>query len=223
MFSTARIVLPQWGHLLRPFERGSRRGIRYAAAVAKLPKTSPRTAALTIRTTSSGPDDADAARFDDVKRLRVADVVPDAPEQGVGLERLHDDVVGSDLIVEHLVRIGLAGHDDDGDPRDRRMLLHLVVHAAPRYVGHHQVEEYQVRPAKLGLGKPLETVSSLHDVVALLLEDELLELADGFFVFDYEDRLGHGRKISVEQAWPREIRQTDAVCERLHLAVHQSH
>src|SRR5919106_5827881 len=200
MFSTARIVLPQWGHLLRPFERGSRRGIRYAAAVAKLPKTSPRTAAHTIRTTSSGPDDAAAARFDDVKRLRVADVMPDAPKQGVGLKRLHDDVVGPDLIVEHLVRIGFAGHDDDGDSRGRGVLLHLVVHAAPRYVGHHQVEEYQVRPAKLGLGKPLETVSGLHDVVALLLEDELLELADGFFVFDYEDCLGHDRKISAASA-----------------------
>jgi hypothetical protein len=158
-------------------------------------------AASTIRMISSGPDDAAAARFDDVKRLRVADVMPDAPKQGVGLERLHDDVVWSDLIVEHLVRIRLAGHDDDGDPRGRRMFLHLVVHPASGYVGHHQVEQYQVRPAKLGLGKALETVSSLHDVIALLLEDELLELADGFLVFNYEDRLGHGRKISAAHPW----------------------
>src|SRR5918999_243566 len=160
---------------------------------------SPRTAASTIRMTSSGPEAA-AARLDAVKRLGVADVMPDAPEQGVGLERLHDDVVGSDLVVEHLVRIGLAGHDDDGDPRRRGMFLHLVVHAASRHIGHHQVEKYQVRPSKLGLHKALETVTSLHDVVALLLQDELLELADGFFVFDYEDRLGHGRKISAASA-----------------------
>jgi hypothetical protein len=39
--------LPQLGHLLRPLTIDSRLGIRYAAAVAKLPKMSPRTAPQT--------------------------------------------------------------------------------------------------------------------------------------------------------------------------------
>jgi hypothetical protein len=47
MFSRAVIVFPQLGHLLRPVTIDSRFGIRYAAAVAKLPKMSPSTAALT--------------------------------------------------------------------------------------------------------------------------------------------------------------------------------
>src|SRR5665809_713 len=118
----------------------------------------------------------------------------DAFDERIGVERLHDYVVFADRIVEHLVRVRLAGYDDERDVLGRGVMPHLVEHPAPGHVGHHQIQQDEIGLAKLGLSQSLESVPGLHDLVAMLLENELLKLANRLFVFNDQHTLRHNYK-----------------------------
>ena len=137
--------------------------------------------------------DLDVVELDDAgARLRAGRAAQDGADAGgelVGVERLGDVVVGAE--VEALGLVGgraLGGQQDHGDGAALAELAHDLDAVE---VGHHDVEQDDVRPDFLGLPQRLFAAVGGDDAEALFAEGDRDELGDpGFVIGDEDQRLG---------------------------------
>ena len=105
------------------------------------------------------------------------------------MERLRDVVVGAE--VEALRLVGgrpLGGQQDD---RHRPAFTQLAHDLDAIEVGHHDIEEDDVRPNLFGLGQGLLTTAGGDDAEPLFPEGDRDEFRDpGLIVGDKDERLG---------------------------------
>src|SRR4051812_2686417 len=129
----------------------------------------------------------------------------------VGMERLGDVVVGTE--VEALRLVGRRTLGRQQDDRDGAPLPELAHDLDPVEVGHHDVEQDDVRPDLLGLLERLFAAVGGDDAEALFAEGDRDELRDsGFVVGDEDERLGaHGHlliPVMVTDGWGNVFRSS---------------
>ena len=116
------------------------------------------------------------------------------------MERLGDVVVGAEI--EALGLVGgraLGGQQDD---RDRTAFAQLAHDLDAVEVGHHDVEQDDVRADLFGLGQGLLTATGGDDPEALFAEGDGYELGDPrFVVCDEDERLGAHGRLRYEMTW----------------------
>ena len=149
--------------------------------------------------TSRLPEDAEDART----RLGSGRPSQDGAHAGgelVGVERLGDVVVGAE--VEALRLVGgraLGGQQDDRDGTPFTELAHDLDTVE---VGHHDVEQDDVRADLFGLGQGLFTAAGGDYAEALLAEGDRYEFRDPrFIVCDEYERLGAHGRLRYEMTW----------------------
>ena len=128
---------------------------------------------------------------------------PDASSQLVGVERLGDVIVGTEIEPLGLVgRRALRGEQDHGD---RSPLAELAHHLDPVQVGHDDVEEHDVGPDFLGLPEGLLAAGRGDHPKPLVGQRDRNELGDpGLVIRDEHERLvlHRLRRASVTQSVP---------------------
>ncbi len=117
-------------------------------------------------------------------RERLADVVLDAEELGVGA-----------------VAASLVAGDHDRRDQAAGAALELLQHEEAALLGHHHVQDDQVGVLPLGDGQAGVTVAGDQNAIAPVLEDHAHRLDDLEVVVDQEDCLGrHGHERSPSPA-----------------------
>ena len=116
------------------------------------------------------------------------------------MERLGDVVVGAE--VEALGLVGGRALGGQQDHRDRAALAQLAHDLDAVEVGHHDVEQDDVRADLFGLGQGLLAAAGGDDPEALLAEGDRYELGDpGLVVCDEHERLGAHGHLRYEMTW----------------------
>ncbi len=148
--------------------------------------------------------DVDGQRADG-EGVRAGGVVtaypgPDPRDQLLGLERLHDVVVGPGLQADHDVDgVALRGEHHD---RHAGLGADLLAHVDATLAGQHQVEQDDV--GAVGVERLQRLVAALHEVgvEALLAQHDRQHLRQGRVVVDDEHAraevlaLGHGCNLA---------------------------
>ena len=116
------------------------------------------------------------------------------------MERLGDVVVGAEIEALRLVGgRALGGQQDDGD---RPALAQLAHDLDPVEVGHHDVEQDDVRADFLGLGQGLFATAGGDDAEPFFPEGDRDELGDpGLVVGDEHERLGAHVHLLGAMTW----------------------
>ena len=116
------------------------------------------------------------------------EVAGDLREQHVLLERLHEVVDGAEREGARLVaRLVLRGREDHRDVRELLVLLELRRDVIAVHLGHHHVEEDEVRPDRPDGFEREGAARRAGDLVACLREVGLADLPDDAVVVDEED------------------------------------
>jgi hypothetical protein len=120
--------------------------------------------------------------------LSAPDDRPDARDQLARREGLGDVVVGAQLEAEHLVALlDTARHHDHGDRRRVGVLLEPAADLPAVELGHHDVEQDDVRPGLPGAPEGVGAVGDARHLPAFLRQVVADQLGDVGLVLDDED------------------------------------
>ena len=147
---------------------------------------------------AAGGIDAEAIDLDDFRDLALAlgaaEDGLDAGDQLARVEGLRHVVIGADLEADDAVDVVAAGgEDDDGDVAG---LAELLADGEAVHLGHHDVEDDEVRADGLGLLERLLAVVGGFDAEALVVQVEAGKLNDVLLVIDNEDGSRHAYQPS---------------------------
>jgi hypothetical protein len=139
-------------------------------------------------------------------RVETTYPCPDAGDQLLGLERLHDVVVGTRLEAEnHVDRVALGGEHHDRNPG---LGADLLADVDAVLAGQHQVEEHHVGTELPEEAQRLVAARAHAALEALLPEDDREHLRQGRVVVHDEHAavggdlgwLGHASSLPAERA-----------------------
>ena len=121
------------------------------------------------------------------------------------VERLDEIVVAARIEAgDHVLGVGLGGHQDDRNERQRSIGFEPPRHLDPVELRHHDVEQNQVRLDLARLCERFLAVDRGHHFVALALEPELGDVDIGLVVVDNQDagRIAHRLSPGIPALWP---------------------
>ena len=137
-------------------------------------------------------------------------------DQAIGLERLFDEVIGAEFDRGHRgFDIAVAGNHHHGHVGVLLLQnLQQLQTVEPRAL-QPDVEQDQMRPARLDRGQRLVGIARQTRAVALVGEDSRNEFADVVFVVDDQDIGGHQVEPSGSRTWGfRGFRRREGDAER---------
>ena len=138
-------------------------------------------------------------------RPSLADVLLDAREELLHVERLADRIARSELAELRSQRVDLLDRRDDDD---RRLHRAIELAAGPQEVdaarpGKEKVQKDEIDLALAEDAQPFLRVARERDLVTPCVQDDPKQMTRAEVVFNHEDAAPDGHGISVMRAAPR--------------------